>query len=197
MNALLSSFNGSSHGHLMWFFTTMYFKWSRTEMYKSLRSGNYKSSRVMKTSPLCPISCLVHYEGCIFGFLLVAYLVSNLACRFYATVVIYQTANAGNTARNYKKVMILSKRLNMRQTWWWLSNDVKTTCSRRTSFCRQWLRLVRIYRWWRHQMETFSVLLAICAGNSPVTGEFPAQRPVTQSFNVFFDLRLNKRLSKQ
>ena len=34
-------------------------------------------------------------------------------------------------------------------------------------------------------------------GNSPVTGEFPAQRPVTQSFGVFFDLRLNKRLSKQ
>ena len=40
-------------------------------------------------------------------------------------------------------------------------------------------------------------LLAICAGNSPVTGEFPAQRPVTRSFDVFFDLRLNKRLSKQ
>ena len=51
--------------------------------------------------------------------------------------------------------------------------------------------------WWRHQMETFSVLLAICAGNSPVTGEFPAQRPVTRSFDIFFDLRLNKRLSKQ
>ena len=51
--------------------------------------------------------------------------------------------------------------------------------------------------WWRHQMETFSALLAICAGNSPVTGEFPAQRPVTRSFLVFFDLRLNKRLSKQ
>ena len=46
-------------------------------------------------------------------------------------------------------------------------------------------------------METFSALLAICAGNSPVPGEFPAQRPVTQSFDVFFDLRLNKRLSKQ
>ena len=28
-------------------------------------------------------------------------------------------------------------------------------------------------------------------------GEFPAQRPVTQNFDVFFDLRLNKRLSKQ
>ena len=47
--------------------------------------------------------------------------------------------------------------------------------------------------WWRHQMETFSPLLALCAGNSPVPGEFPAQRPVTQSFDVFFDLRLNRR----
>ena len=45
--------------------------------------------------------------------------------------------------------------------------------------------------WWRHQMETFSALLAICAGNSPVTGEFPTQRPVTQSLDVFFDLRIN------
>ena len=35
---------------------------------------------------------------------------------------------------------------------------------------------------WRHQMEQFSALLAFCAGNSPVTGEFPAQRPVTRSF---------------
>ena len=51
--------------------------------------------------------------------------------------------------------------------------------------------------WWRHQMETFSALLAICAENSPVPGEFPAQRSVTRSFDVFFDLRLNKRLSKQ
>ena len=37
--------------------------------------------------------------------------------------------------------------------------------------------------WWRHQMETFSALLAICAGN---TCEFPAQRPVTRSFDIFF-----------
>ena len=51
--------------------------------------------------------------------------------------------------------------------------------------------------WWRHQMETFSALLAICARNSPVTGEFPAQRPVTRSFDISFDLHLNKRLSKQ
>ena len=48
--------------------------------------------------------------------------------------------------------------------------------------------------WWCHQMETFSVLLALCAGNSPVTA---SQRAVTQSFDVFFDLCLNKRLNKQ
>ena len=51
--------------------------------------------------------------------------------------------------------------------------------------------------WWRHRMETFSALLAICAGNSPVPGEFPSQRPVTRSFNVFFDMCLNKQLNKQ
>ena len=46
-------------------------------------------------------------------------------------------------------------------------------------------------------METFSALLAICAGNSSVPGEFPTQRPVTRSFDVYFDLRSNKCLSKQ
>ena len=37
--------------------------------------------------------------------------------------------------------------------------------------------------WCRHQMET-------------VTGEFPSQRPVTRSYDVSFDLRINKRLSE-
>ena len=46
-------------------------------------------------------------------------------------------------------------------------------------------------------METFSALLALCAGNSPVTSEFPAQRPVTRSFDVFLHLRLDKWFSKQ
>ena len=54
-----------------------------------------------------------------------------------------------------------------------------------------------IVTWWHHQMDIFSALLALCAGNSPVSGEFPCQRPVTRSFDAFFDLRLNKRLSKQ
>ena len=46
-------------------------------------------------------------------------------------------------------------------------------------------------------METFSTLLALCVGNSPVNGEFPSQRPVMRSFNVFSYLCLNKWLSKQ
>ena len=45
-------------------------------------------------------------------------------------------------------------------------------------------------------MEIFYALLAICVGNSLVTGEFLAQRPVTRSFDVFFDLRPNNRLRK-
>ena len=49
---------------------------------------------------------------------------------------------------------------------------------------------------WRHQMEAFSALLVIFVGNSPVTAEFPSQRPVTRSFDVILYLRLNKRSSK-
>ena len=53
------------------------------------------------------------------------------------------------------------------------------------------------HSWWRHKMETFSASLVFCAGNSPVPGEFPSQRPVTRNFDVAFDLRLNTRLCKQ
>ena len=51
--------------------------------------------------------------------------------------------------------------------------------------------------WWRHQMEAFSALLALCEGNSPVTGAFPSQRPMTRNFDVFFDLHLDNKLNKQ
>ena len=72
----------------------------------------------------------------------------------------------------------------------WNNHPTRKKCLWEDSICK-------CLTWWRHQMETSSALLAICAGNSPVPGEFPAQRPVTRSFDVFFDLRLNKRLSKQ
>ena len=45
---------------------------------------------------------------------------------------------------------------------------------------------------WKH----FRVTGPLC-GNSPVTSEFPSQRPVTRIFDLFFDLRQNKQLSKQ
>ena len=40
-------------------------------------------------------------------------------------------------------------------------------------------------------------VIGLCTGNTPVTAEFPSQRPVTRSFALFLDLHLNKRLSKQ
>ena len=72
----------------------------------------------------------------------------------------------------------------------WMSCKGKSCCLRKLYWTESG------FSWWRHQMETSSALLAICAGNSQVTGEFPTQRPVTQSFDVFFDLCLNKQ-SKQ
>ena len=46
--------------------------------------------------------------------------------------------------------------------------------------------------------EIFSALLAICEGHPPVTcSGFPSKRPVSRSFDNFFDLRLNKRWGKQ
>ena len=43
-------------------------------------------------------------------------------------------------------------------------------------------------KWWRHQMETPSALLALCSGNSPVTA---------QLWRFLVHLRLNNPLSKQ
>ena len=42
--------------------------------------------------------------------------------------------------------------------------------------------------WWHHEMEIFSMLLALCEGNTLLTSGFSSERPVTQSFDVYFDL---------
>ena len=63
--------------------------------------------------------------------------------------------------------------------------------------CMIWWHVISSNPWWRLQMESFSALPPFCVGNLPVTGEIPTQRPVTRSFDVFFDLRLNKRWSTQ
>ena len=51
--------------------------------------------------------------------------------------------------------------------------------------------LLHNFAWW-NAMEALSPSLALCEKSS-VTGEYPSQRPVTWCFDVFFDLRLNKR----
>ena len=96
-------------------------------------------------------------------------------------------------SRGVETLRDLAVRVRRLTAWWiealilWsLSNDVSVN-SDSSGPCP----------WWRHQMETFSALLALCAGNSLVPGEFPAQRPVTRNFDVSFDLSLNKRLSEQ
>ena len=53
--------------------------------------------------------------------------------------------------------------------------------------------LNHIITWWRRQMETFSALMALCAENSLVTGEFSSERPVRQTFSCFLWSRLIKQ----
>ena len=52
----------------------------------------------------------------------------------------------------------------------------------------KWRRTrVVCFSWWRHQMEKkISALLSLCAGNTPVTGEFPAQRASNAELWCFF-----------
>ena len=50
---------------------------------------------------------------------------------------------------------------------------------------------------WNMMTSSNGNIFCVTGPLSLVTGEFPSQRPVTRSFDVFFDLRLNKRLSKQ
>ena len=53
-----------------------------------------------------------------------------------------------------------------------------------------------IFSRWRHQMEAFSALLALCVGNSPVTGDFPSQRTSNAELWCFFDVGESKWLNK-
>ena len=83
------------------------------------------------------------------------------------------------------------------QYWTFCQNDISVSpCGQNRFWLSTWdytfLLSGHLQVWWRHQMETFSALLAPCAGNSP-----GHKGPVTRSFVIFFDLGLNKRLSKQ
>ena len=66
-------------------------------------------------------------------------------------------------------------------------------CSRKTRPRTMWIAWFMMTS---SNGNIFRVTGPLC-GNSLVTGEFPAQRPETWSFDVFFDLQRNKRLNKQ
>ena len=87
-------------------------------------------------------------------------------------------------------------------------NMIITACKHRPCVCLSWCTMVvkgqtmQICLCEDHNMimsskgNIFRVTGHLC-GNSPVTGEFPAQRPVTRSFDGLFDLCLRKGMCKQ
>ena len=142
-------------------------------------------------------------------FLLKEGLFSNSCCHHYSVVTwalwrlkspnVCSTVDSSSHQRQCWSSTLLALVMGIRRSP--LDSHHKGSVMQNVFSCHafSWLPFISMLRltWWRHQMETFSALLAICAGNSPVPGEFPTQRPVTWSFDVFFHLRLNKRLSKQ
>ena len=84
---------------------------------------------------------------------------------------------------------LLFSAIRNKSGYWFLRRRISVKASQITSNPTVWAKGNSVPQpWWRHQMETFSALLAIFAGNSPVPGEFHTQRPVTRSFDVYFDL---------
>ena len=122
-------------------------------------------------------------------------------------VILRSQGNMGNVCSQYSQKHLCERKLKhlILISWQcvprrWLDDNSTWAPIMAYAYVRHEAMLTRTHlkkTWWLHQMETFSTLLALCAGNSPVTHEFPAQWPVTQSFDVFFDLRVNKRLIKQ
>ena len=70
-------------------------------------------------------------------------------------------------------------------SFYFVSKIVSTEEFRWVSFITNTVETWTALPWWRHQLKTFSSPLALCDGNPPVTGGFPLQRPVTQSFDLF------------
>ena len=90
---------------------------------------------------------------------------------------------------------LVSQTLGMLNAWneWYMHMYISMP-NKHVDLC--WYLGLQIF-WYHHQMETFSVSLALREGNPPVTSGLPSQRPVTGSFDIFFDMRLNKWLSKR
>ena len=105
----------------------------------------------------------------------------------------------GNNVIKIQITPIFTGRVLMSIAEFWTRELIGAEQATRFYMKRWWSSLATPYdvlsprwSWWRHQKETVSALLAFCVGISPGTGEFPAQRPVTRSLDVFFDLRHEK-----
>ena len=101
--------------------------------------------------------------------------------------------------------------ITLTDTHWWSEKGVPLNCII-VNLIEKWFFMILSPKWIKHFassitpsasfhddiiMETFSALLTLSVGNQPFTGGCPSQRPVTRSFDVFFDLCLKKRLGKQ
>ena len=97
----------------------------------------------------------------------------------------------------------VTRTLDMSSLLWMIAGSLesatnKVICSRtRKGFLAVWKPSQIMWVMMTSSNGTFSASLVLCERNPPVIGGFPPQRPVTLSFDVFFDLRLNKRLSKR
>ena len=133
----------------------------------------------MKLTILVPIAKLLTQRICV-----------DVSCNDLYLHIIFYEISGDSTLNDYSLNHFYYETNYHSDVWWYSKMNWK---------CRlqNFSQSVQVLTWWRHQMEPFSALLALRAGNSPVTGEFPSQRPVAWSFGVVFHLRLNKRLSKQ
>ena len=81
-----------------------------------------------------------------------------------------------NTGGNVNDNLVLSKSMGKAKAWIWMNMLVLHD------------DVIK----WKHFPRNWPL-----CGEFTGPGEFPTQRPVTRSFDVLFDLRPNKRLSKQ
>ena len=111
--------------------------------------------------------------------------------------IMYMIQKMGHGWSIFRKIRKLKSQIYM--TWVpHFVNEAEVTCkvanNRHDDASGDWLCGCVEPSWWRHQIKIFSALLAFWAGNSPVTSEFPTQRPVTRSFDVFFEPRVEQTM---
>ena len=99
-------------------------------------------------------------------------------------------AKISNISIKIQNISFTKMYLKISSVKWWpfyTRGNELTYCGLVVPYCP----MDHYQHYWRHQMETFSMLLALCEGNPPFTGGFPSQRPVMRSFDVLYDVCLS------